>query len=142
MVSGVGRSGVAEVGAQPWLACFVKALHQRYPKVAVKFEVALTLELTERLRAGAVDVILSPGRVMESGFIAHSLGTVEFRWMASPSLQLPTGSLSARDLQDQRVIVLPRESYHYLRSEEHTSELQSLMRISYAVFCLKKKKSK
>src|SRR3546814_4885922 len=29
-----------------------------------------------------------------------------------------------------------------LRSEEHTSELQSLMRISYAVFCLKKKKQK
>src|SRR3546814_9443482 len=28
---------------------------------------------------------------------------------------------------------------HELRSEEHTSELQSLMRISYAVFCLKKK---
>src|SRR3546814_4650133 len=28
------------------------------------------------------------------------------------------------------------------RSEEHTSELQSLMRISYAVFCLKKKNSK
>src|SRR3546814_2134458 len=28
----------------------------------------------------------------------------------------------------------------YERSEEHTSELQSLMRISYAVFCLKKKK--
>src|SRR3546814_4279798 len=30
----------------------------------------------------------------------------------------------------------------WLRSEEHTSELQSLMRISYAVFCLKKKTSK
>src|SRR3546814_4940100 len=29
---------------------------------------------------------------------------------------------------------------HEERSEEHTSELQSLMRISYAVFCLKKKK--
>src|SRR3546814_3604937 len=29
-----------------------------------------------------------------------------------------------------------------IRSEEHTSELQSLMRISYAVFCLKKKKNK
>src|SRR3546814_939271 len=28
------------------------------------------------------------------------------------------------------------------RSEEHTSEIQSLMRISYAVFCLKKKKNK
>src|SRR3546814_6849927 len=31
---------------------------------------------------------------------------------------------------------------HVQRSEEHTSELQSLMRISYAVFCLKKKKTK
>src|SRR3546814_2956022 len=30
----------------------------------------------------------------------------------------------------------------HIRSEEHTSELQSLMRISYAVFCLKKKKIK
>src|SRR3546814_10330532 len=34
-------------------------------------------------------------------------------------------------------------NYHtFFRSEEHTSELQSLMRISYAVFCLKKKKKK
>src|SRR3546814_3384448 len=31
--------------------------------------------------------------------------------------------------------------YNLARSEEHTSELQSLMRISYAVFCLKKKKT-
>src|SRR3546814_5863217 len=31
-------------------------------------------------------------------------------------------------------------TYREARSEEHTSELQSLMRISYAVFCLKKKK--
>src|SRR3546814_9743298 len=33
-----------------------------------------------------------------------------------------------------------KRSPHVERSEEHTSELQSLMRISYAVFCLKKKK--
>src|SRR3546814_2897511 len=32
-----------------------------------------------------------------------------------------------------------RPDFHGMRSEEHTSELQSLMRISYAVFCLKKK---
>src|SRR3546814_5792447 len=35
----------------------------------------------------------------------------------------------------------PDRQDHPLRSEEHTSELQSLMRISYAVFCLKKKKT-
>src|SRR3546814_7327411 len=38
---------------------------------------------------------------------------------------------------------LPRRAVTTIsRSEEHTSELQSLMRISYAVFCLKKKKNK
>src|SRR3546814_8645920 len=35
-----------------------------------------------------------------------------------------------------------RFGFAKFRSEEHTSELQSLMRISYAVFCLKKKKNK
>src|SRR3546814_7305427 len=34
-----------------------------------------------------------------------------------------------------------KEADAFRRSEEHTSELQSLMRISYAVFCLKKKKT-
>src|SRR3546814_3203717 len=34
-----------------------------------------------------------------------------------------------------------RRRYRTIRSEEHTSELQSLMRISYAVFCLKKKQT-
>src|SRR3546814_2870452 len=33
----------------------------------------------------------------------------------------------------------PRRAWRAMRSEEHTSELQSLMRTSYAVFCLKKK---
>src|SRR3546814_7616377 len=41
------------------------------------------------------------------------------------------------DPAEQRVSARQRVG----RSEEHTSELQSLMRISYAVFCLKKKKS-
>src|SRR3546814_7375579 len=35
----------------------------------------------------------------------------------------------------------PRSTTTWPRSEEHTSELQSLMRTSYAVFCLKKKKT-
>src|SRR3546814_2876350 len=45
---------------------------------------------------------------------------------------------------DRAVAGFPHVDRHrlgILRSEEHTSELQSLMRISYAVFCLKKKKN-
>src|SRR3546814_7413690 len=45
--------------------------------------------------------------------------------------------------EDCALLYPQRESLPYEeRSEEHTSELQSLMRISYAVFCLKKKKKK
>src|SRR3546814_4539257 len=43
----------------------------------------------------------------------------------------------ARAIQDTKALDYTRQAA--VRSEEHTSELQSLMRISYAVFCLKKK---
>src|SRR3546814_5174741 len=54
--------------------------------------------------------------------------------LAQPALdQLGVGAA------DHHVLAHQEEAAHD-RSEEHTSELQSLMRISYAVFCLKKKK--
>src|SRR3546814_2918049 len=43
--------------------------------------------------------------------------------------------------QEQLQALLEQPGRRRVRSEEHTSELQSLMRISYAVFCLKKKKT-
>src|SRR3546814_7511543 len=62
---------------------------------------------------------------------------------------LPAGEVKGVEVVDQglrdygRLRIIkgtdPR-GYDYYRSEEHTSELQSLMRNSYAVFCLKKKK--
>src|SRR3546814_4122138 len=50
---------------------------------------------------------------------------------------------SGRQAQGQHPLPRPRDEPPGTRSrsEEHTSELQSLMRISYAVFCLKKKKN-
>src|SRR3546814_10847952 len=60
---------------------------------------------------------------------------------------LVAGSLKAGDFTllddiDTQSVGRPgvTPSHRIVRSEEHTSELQSLMRISYAVFCLKKKK--
>src|SRR3546814_10537146 len=50
------------------------------------------------------------------------------------------GQQRVRDLGKARFGVAHRQGRER-RSEEHTSELQSLMRISYAVFCLKKKKN-
>src|SRR3546814_15674088 len=50
----------------------------------------------------------------------------------------PKGRFGCARATSARPLLLAARSS--LRSEEHTSELQSLMRISYAVFCLKKKK--
>src|SRR3546814_9558524 len=47
-----------------------------------------------------------------------------------------------RPVRSPRLLIGRRRGALVRRSEEHTSELQSLMRISYAVFCLKKKKKK
>src|SRR3546814_7360267 len=48
-------------------------------------------------------------------------------------------SLIARERQVEALqIAVLQRALHFGRSEEHTSELQSLLRISYAVFCLKK----
>src|SRR3546814_8738412 len=61
-------------------------------------------------------------------------GLIEVRFAWASALRYAT-SASAMPIQDKRICFIRQ----LRRSEEHTSELQSLMRISYAVFCLKKK---
>src|SRR3546814_7296150 len=72
---------------------------------------------------------------------------VEWQWRSLPGAsgqrQMPGGAAQARAharTPGDGVIWRPDFSGAGFRSEEHTSELQSLMRISYAVFCLKKKR--
>src|SRR3546814_1342561 len=57
-------------------------------------------------------------------------------------LRIELGALTAGLVLDVDDVGLEAQQAELERSEEHTSELQSLMRISYAVFCLKKKNSK
>src|SRR3546814_6244288 len=72
-------------------------------------------------------VVLADGTRKSVGVILPS--TLNFGTAAPETMELLEGHCRVRlKGQDQRL-------------EEHTSELQSLMRISYAVFCLKKKKN-
>src|SRR3546814_2832442 len=62
--------------------------------------------------------------------------------VAPVSVRLPVAAAGVRS-----IVRIERSGFRlaaaiFLRSEEHTSELQSLMRISYAVFCLQKKTNK
>src|SRR3546814_7319029 len=58
--------------------------------------------------------------------------------LCKPDRRVPVVEFHSLFLQG--ILAHPAGDQFFDRSEEHTSELQSLMRISYAVFCLKKKK--
>src|SRR3546814_6031112 len=110
------------------------------------------------LSAGQRARIAAQERKMSADFVAqaHSKTSLLNRSYAAARYRVPaSGRKSAAYRATCRRPVRrlypgkgkPREErveYHRLatRSEEHTSELQSLMRISYAVFCLKKKNTK
>src|SRR3546814_9922894 len=81
----------------------------------------------------------------DSGSFAHTLAGASARIASMPGQQSRALEL-ARASAELATRIYPEPHYYQtgpfcnLRSEEHTSELQSLMRISYAVFCVKKKK--
>src|SRR3546814_10059344 len=79
--------------------------------------------------AGATD---AAGRGRDAGFAVQGLG----QYARERGLAHPPGTRK----QPCMVQSLRGKCMRQSRSEEHTSELQSLMRSSYAVFCLKKKK--
>src|SRR3546814_9647988 len=71
--------------------------------------------------------------------VAHSLScALVDHWVARHDRALK-GALLVAPADVDSDAHTPPETRGFRRSEEHTSELQSLMRISYAVFCLKKK---
>src|SRR3546814_8048087 len=73
----------------------------------------------------------------------RSDGRTAFPWSASEARSAAGAKASAPGAAEKKRVA-PKgnapDACRDQRSEEHTSELQSLMRISYAVFCLKKKK--
>src|SRR3546814_7437620 len=94
------------------------------------------LRLQEKLAAcGRPIIFLSGHGDLSSGVLAMKAGAVDF--LTKPCLR--EDLLAAISKAIKLDIETRAERAERDRSEEHTSELQSLMRISYAVFCLKKK---
>src|SRR3546814_9138491 len=82
-----------------------------------------------RRSSDLLEVIMKDGSIVDTTTPLPTPQT--YRWEKA-QLYWADRQVATQELVRQRV----------KRSEEHTSELQSLMRISYAVFCLKKKKNK
>src|SRR3546814_2401141 len=90
-------------------------------------DVALRVIREKGYHATTVDELCAAAGVTKGAFFHHFKSKEDVAVQAARHWSEVTGALFA--------------SAPYHRSEEHTSELQSLMRISYAVFCLKKKKN-
>src|SRR3546814_3896070 len=90
-----------------------------------------------RLRAQVVKEVLSILRDPRSRMVVFAPPLIQLLIFAfAATLEVSNVGIAVHD-QDTG-----RWSHELVRSEEHTSELQSLMRSSYAVSCLKKKKNK
>src|SRR3546814_6298215 len=76
-------------------------------------------------------------QVRLSGKLTHTVGKKNISVAEIVALRAIHGADAVVDVQPKANDKTPHAAE--MRSEEHTSELQSLMRISYAVFCLKKK---
>src|SRR3546814_10105081 len=92
-------------------------------------------------RSTRTDTLFPYTTLFRSAQIAEANGKLEstqqLAGLAGPALG---GGLIA--VIGAPIAILVTVGTYLARSEEHTSELQSLMRISYAVFCLKKKKKR
>src|SRR3546814_7422959 len=103
-----------------------------------------------RSRAWASNPIMTKSTFTHARHDAFQFLRPDHSWPHGCLHFLSAGALTTRDLASSGNLWHPRRDalgggpvraskLHGARSEEHTSELQSLMRISYAVFCLKKK---
>src|SRR3546814_9906717 len=96
------------------------------------------------MRLGSLPILAATERMAamsaSSGTPVKSCSTTRATTKGISLLRLARGFQPASSLTCFSVIFLPSQLRRTDRSEEHTSALQSLMRLSYAVFCLKKKK--
>src|SRR3546814_1803624 len=93
-----------------------------------------------RFMSGAASVMSTGGRMGRTKTLALGLALLMIPAGALAQAVAPAPAAPAAAVPETAPGTIAAETAVAGRSEEHTSELQSLMRISYAVFCLKKKK--
>src|SRR3546814_8282366 len=112
------------------------------------FRPAYNVQLASVAQAQVIVGVAIDTSGSDRGLLRPMLEQVARRYGVAPARYLADGGFTRNADLDwafdpgnggTRVYAPPVKTKH--RSEEHTSELQSLMRISYAVFCLKKKKN-
>jgi DNA-binding transcriptional LysR family regulator len=99
------RIGVTELTALTWLPPFVQAFRNAYPDVDLQPEIDLSVSLCEKLKKGAIDLIVVPPVFSDSSFEAVRLKDLTLAWMCSPALCDTRKTLSLQQITSYPVLM-------------------------------------
>lgn len=98
------RLGVTELTAMTWLPRLVSLIRRHYPKVILAPDVDDSLQLRDKLRAGALDLVIVPETFADASMPHRVIGQVQSAWMCKPGM-VPDRVLRLHELTQHRMLV-------------------------------------
>jgi len=125
---GVIRLGVSETIVHTWLPRLIEQVASAHPNLSLEVEVDITPNLRARLLSQEIDLAFCLGPWSESNVRNRVLCDYPNSFVASPSLGLPDGVLTAHDLARFAIITFPRKTqpYEIVRSLFNRPDLPSI----------------
>lgn len=112
---GLLRLGVNDTFALTCLPKTLTALERLYPDLRIDLHVDFSTVLSDQLAARDLDLAFLVNPQMEEEEVSvQRLGYLDSAWVASPRLRLPSGTLTPRDLSEQRILINPSPSHMYM----------------------------
>lgn len=141
-LAGTVRIGVIDTVVYSWLPDLIERVRETYPEVVIELSAAITPEISDSLLNGHLDLGLMNGPVEAPGLVNRELCTFACRWVASPALGVPEGTLEIEDVAGFPILSFPTASsrHHsmvaYFRRSGiedirlHTASLATLIRLT------------
>lgn len=111
LLAGTVRLGVTELVAVTWLPALVNVLRQRFPRLQLELKVGLASDVVDQIARGQLDIGLTPGLSFAPEFESVSLGTVDFQWVAAPSLLEAGWTWDLSSSSSPSVLLLAEKSF-------------------------------
>ena len=86
-VDRVVHIGVTELVSSTWLARYLIALQERFPRLSIRPHVDFSDDLLAKADAQALDLIVIPRFAEQPGFVRRELGAAQFDWLATPGIK-------------------------------------------------------
>jgi DNA-binding transcriptional LysR family regulator len=110
---GVLRLGVAETVVHTWLTSFLKAVHERFPLLALEIEVDISPNLRERLRVQELDLAFLIGPLAAPNARSLPLMTYPLAFISSPDIKWPRRPARVEEVARYPIVTFSRNTQPY-----------------------------